>query len=368
MLDSAGVALVINEPSGLRAAGHWEAGSVMLRLGQTDGTSPEAFHRVMGALYVHDEVVVADAGSGELRWFDNTGHHVATAGGVGDGPGEFRNLAWIGRGLHGEVLAWDSRLRRVSVFRDREFVFGVAPPFPEDRAFPIVHGALPDNEIVATPGAVYIPENEIGVQRPLMPIWITSLDGTDVKTVATYLGQAINLRPARNQGWIRTEVPFGATTLVTTVRDEIVIGDNAHYEFQHLRRDGQVERVVRVRHDPRVVTKEDLEAELERRLEAVPPVEEIRAGIRASFEETPPAESRPAFVALRGDTNGNVWIQRETDGPEWDVFDSEGTLIARMVIPRGLRVLDITQDFLLGVDQDELGVENVVLRRIIRNQ
>lgn len=366
--DSAGVTVVVNDPGALADTAHWRVGSATLRLGAADRTGPEAFHRVVGAVYQGGEIIVADGGSGEVRWFDTTGHHLATAGGVGEGPGEFRSLAWIGRGSAGELLAWDRRLRRVSVFLDHEFVSTVTPPFPEDRAFPVVHAVLPDGSLVSTPGAVYVPEDEPGVQRPPMAIWILSLSENRLDTLTVVQGQAVNLRPSRDGGWIRTEVPFGPTTLLTTVGENVVIGDNAQYEVQYLTADGGVQRLVRMESQPQGVTREDLAVELERRLESVPPVEEIRAGIRASFEDTPPAESMPAFVRLLGDTQGNLWVLKDQEHGNWDVINRSGRLIASATLPSELAVLDIAEDFLLGVERDELGVEYVVLRQILQEK
>ena len=361
--DSSGVEVVEVRPD-VAQVGSWRADSVVLRLGTPDGDGPHVFHRIAGVLYGQDEIIVADGGSGQIRWFDRTGEHVATAGTTGEGPGEFRSLAWIGRGVDGEVIAWDPRLRRVSTFRNGEFRADVRPPFPEDRAFPVVHGLLPDGALIATPGAVYIPEDEPGVQRPRMPIWVVPLEEPVLDTVGIIPGQAVNLRPARNQAWIRTVVPFGPTTLVAPAGEHIVVGDNAQYELRYLRPDGVVERVVRVSDEPRPVTEEDLAGELERRLEGMPPVEEIRAGIRAMFEETPAAESMPAFVTLLGDRQGNVWVRRTEQAGEWDIFDKAGRLVARAELPADFMVAEVAGNLLVGVEKDELGVEYVVVRRI----
>lgn len=54
-------------------------------------------------------LVVADAGWGEIRVFDSGGEHVRTIGREGEGPGEFQSLsgAWPGS----EGAAADHRIR-----------------------------------------------------------------------------------------------------------------------------------------------------------------------------------------------------------------------------------------------------------------
>lgn len=368
--DSAGIRLVELDPAAIAGGAVWEVDDApVLRLGGADAAGPEQFHRLAAALRTDHGVVVADGGSGEIRWFDSTGAHLATAGGTGEGPGEFLQLTWIGHGPDGSILAWDRRLRRLSRFGDGEFLDDSRPPLPDDRPFPVVHGVLPDGAVVASPGPVYIPKAEPGVQRPPMPVWLFSAAEGPVDTVGVFPGRAVDLRPARNRGWIRTEVPFGPSTLVAVAGDELVIADNATWELRYFAPDGALVRVVRSPMEPRPVTEADLRRELERRLAGLPPVEEIRAGIRASFEQTPPAGRMPAFEEILGDREGNLWVcAGSSTDPEaaWHVVDREGAVVATVRTPPGLRVTDIGSDYVLGIWHDELEVEYVLMHRLAR--
>jgi len=81
-------------------------------IGGHDDRAEYQLQYVIGALHLSSgRVVIADAGPEELRYYDSRGQHEQTAGGAGEGPGEFRNLRSIGRMRGDTVVAWDPRLR-----------------------------------------------------------------------------------------------------------------------------------------------------------------------------------------------------------------------------------------------------------------
>ena len=89
--DSAGVRVVEN----LRPA--WGPGQTwrisdepVLEIGVEEGEEAYELYRVVDALRLDDgRIVVSNAGTGELRFFDHQGTHLWNAGRHGQGPGEF---------------------------------------------------------------------------------------------------------------------------------------------------------------------------------------------------------------------------------------------------------------------------------------
>ena len=61
-------------------------------------------------------IVLANRGTYELRWYDVEGRFLWSAGRRGEGPGEFRWLTWATLFEGDSVLAYDSQLRRASIF------------------------------------------------------------------------------------------------------------------------------------------------------------------------------------------------------------------------------------------------------------
>jgi hypothetical protein len=70
----------------------------------------------------------------------------------------------------------------------------------------------------------------------------------------------------------------------------------------------------------------------------------------------------PAYATgLKGDRSGNVWvpafeIARGTP-TRWSVFDPDGRYWGDLTTPARFRVLEIGDDYVLGVWRDDLDVE-----------
>jgi len=78
-----------------------------------------ALHRAVEATRLADgRIVVANAGTGELRAFGPAGEFLYAAGKAGDAPGEFLGLAAVHQTGNGDLLAYDYRAKRISVFSD----------------------------------------------------------------------------------------------------------------------------------------------------------------------------------------------------------------------------------------------------------
>ena len=76
-------------------------------------------------------------------------------------------------------------------------------------------------------------------------------------------------------------------------------------------------------------------------------------------------DSYPAFEAIVADRAGYLWVREYRmfgEGPMvWTVFDSEGWIQGLVETPVGLEVFEIAEDYVLGLVEDELGVEYVQL-------
>ena len=70
--------------------------------------------------------------------------------------------------------------------------------------------------------------------------------------------------------------------------------------------------------------------------------------------------NRPAYGDILLDRSGNLWVQRTREGSpsehEYLVFDPGGILLGSVELP-SIRVLEIGEDYVLGVHRDELEVE-----------
>lgn len=77
----------------------------------------------------------------------------------------------------------------------------------------------------------------------------------------------------------------------------------------------------------------------------------------------------PAHYEVRTDALGNLWVQdyrpfRERVDREWSVFDEPGRYLGQVVMPAGLPIHEIGEDYVLGHWTDELDVEYIVMHRL----
>jgi hypothetical protein len=116
--DSAGIAIVENRGGRWDEDGGWRlSDEPTLQIGIAEGDPLYQMDRVRAALRLGDgRIVVANAGSHQVRWYDANGRHVASAGREGGGPGEFRGLTTLRRLPGDSVLAYDVMAFRLSWF------------------------------------------------------------------------------------------------------------------------------------------------------------------------------------------------------------------------------------------------------------
>jgi hypothetical protein len=84
----------------------------VLVIGRVEGGGSDLFHGILATRRLSDgRIVVVNRGTSELRFFDGTGRYLSSAGGEGEGPGEFRLMSLCG---FGAVTRSSSRMRRTA--------------------------------------------------------------------------------------------------------------------------------------------------------------------------------------------------------------------------------------------------------------
>ncbi len=139
--------------------------------------------------------------------------------------------------------------------------------------------------------------------------------------------------------------------------------------------------VIRKQHENLPVTSDDIKAigkRIEERLNRASA--NISPFARKMFEEMPFPETMPAFgrpVSRTGeprtfhvDTEANVWVLEYNrpgdDRMRWTVFDSEGVLLGTLTAPEGLDILEVGDDYALGLWRDEDDVEYVRMYGLVK--
>ena len=151
----------------------------------------------------------------------------------------------------------------------------------------------------------------------------------------------------------------------------MIVSPNDRYEIRAFRADGTLDRIVRMEHPRRPPTPAEVEAHIEEQVAIVPlgwsqsAIEEYQAEVRRGFESVPVAEHFPAFESIMTDALDNLWVREyeypgeERPAPLWTVFDPEGIVLGFVETPRGLRIYEIGEDYILGHTRDDLDVETI---------
>ena len=340
----------------------WRIGAEpSLSIGSVASGGANQLFRVTDATRLPDgRIVIANAGSSELRVFNPDGSHSATWGRRGEGPGEFTTgspaivALWPGDSIAAPNV-WGGRL---SIFdkdgnhgRDVHLEAGLAN----------VVDLLPDGGIV-TGGIAGMHggmTGSTGLVRPDVEWKILGADGKLDASFGKYPGTEWWAVFSRGGQIESSRVhPFGRNTVGAVWGDLVAIGDQATYEIRAFAADGTLVRIIRRDGDLESPTRAYQDSYWERQYANRPP--DSRAESLKAVKDMPLVDSYPAFSGILSDRVGYLWV-RERWSSIWTVFDPEGRVQGLVEIPSGLRVFEIGEDYILGRKYDELGVEYVQL-------
>nr|AGS49914.1 hypothetical protein [uncultured bacterium esnapd22] len=365
--DSAGIAIATTLPSARLPAWTLDP-QPALSIGAVDGAPETLLDDVQAALLRPDGgVVLANGGTGELRWYDSAGGHLRTAGREGSGPGEFLLLTALARGAEGRVHAWDATHLRVTTFTDDERLDGTRTVTADSLGgFVRLAGMLADRSPVLLDGSSPLFRVSERTRRDPMRIWIGEPAGTlrhwmTVPGPETYTWRIPG-------GSIRSPAPFGRGTQVAVGRDRLWVGDSDRYEIRAYTPGGRLERIVRRQDPPREVTPAETGAYRRMWRERTASNPQASGMADRAAAELPFPRTHPAFTALQLDADGNLWVcERDgDDGSAWTVYDAEGRPLGQIALPPRVQPLDVAGDRLAARWKDESDVEFVHVYRFTR--
>lgn len=370
MRDSAGVEIVENSTPAWSDDEAWTvAPEPDLRLGTATGGGPEQFGEVRDAARLSDgRIAVADGQAQEVRVFSPDGQHEATLGGEGGGPGEFSQVGGLAVAPGDTILVREAQGGTLAVFGpDGEFVREVRPEGGASGYGRQVRGAFSDGTFVMSRGVDFEERGggPSGIQRDTQPEFRIGGDGSILDTLGPFPGSESLASDGR--------LFFGRSTHYAVAGEQLYVGDDPRYEIRVYDPSGRLVQVVRKEHVTREVSDEDVERRRQEELRAVGDMDapgQMKKALERSVREGEARETLPAFDGLLATADGHLWVQEARrpgeEPPRWSVFDPDGRWLGVVETPAGLEVERMYRDAVLGVREDDLGVQRVEVHRVRR--
>ena len=363
--DSAGVRIVENArpPEGSRLG--WTIGpEPSLSIGVLEGEEPYMLHWAFNSVTLSDgRIVVANSGTQEVRMFDASGTHLATWGGSGEGPGEFRSLTRVAAWPGDSIIAWYSQGLGLSVF-DSQGNYG--------RSFTLQSGQdtiwlRPRPMAARGDGTIMSIMDPEDADTAVVEIW--DGDGVLVGSLGKHPSTPVIVSTNERGNRELSGIAYGRQLVTGLWGDLIFASPTSTYEVRAFRAGGTLARIVRREHVLRAPADADLEPWIEEQVGMVASSPGLPEGfvdrMRQALQSRPLAETFPAFSTILPDAAGNLWVREydfpleERPAPLWTVFDPEGRVLGFVETPKGLRITQIGADYILGHAEDGVGVERV---------
>ncbi len=361
------------------------------RTGDADGIdSTITFGQINGfAVHSDGSVAVFDGSGPSLRIYDATGAYVRTLGLKGAGPGEYTQANGISFLADGRLAFWDPPTSRITIYSMDGGNEAWTPPvtgmwmnnalMPADgHAFALeapLRDTTPSEERVRQSQTAYFLYNEAG-------------EITDTIRIPLPDEEPARLVVATKQMVMMSSVPFapdGSATVLSDGRYALAFGDRYAIRVLGGPQPLRIEREVSpVSVDPAEADEKRAQAEANMR----------RADPAWRWDGPGVSNVKPLITSLESSDDGRLWVrvsapseripeaEREEprpgppDGPPppptttwreptaFDVYESDGTLLGRVVLPPRASWLGARGDLVWGVTRDELDVPYLTQWRV----
>lgn len=353
--DSAGI--LIAENTGLPSPeDSWVVeAEPFLTIGGVSAAPPAQFTVVTQAARFGDgRLVVLENETSELRFFDAEGKHLRTAGGRGEGPGEFQYASTFVR-LPGDTLLVEAIDRYISFASDGDYLsewrIDSADLVARKRAACGPSALLADGSLFHC--ALGRPEvGDRWGSRLVAQLLRETSDGTEVP-LGFYVGA--------DEG-----VLFSSGTWVASGGSPMIVAivNNPEYSVEVWSPRGRLLRIIRRLHGRRAPTDREIEAAMEMAMRPPP------MGPAPARPEIP--DLVPAALGLTVGSQGDIWVRRAPvrgmqDESVFDAFDHEGRFRGQARFDGYFWLYEVGDDYLLGARLDEMGVPHIQLRRLLRS-
>lgn len=363
VVDSTDVRIATSDPFGSGAT--CPVGEdPFLVLGDREDDPAHLFGRVDGVARLSDgSVAVADNTVAEVRIFDETGEHVRSLGGRGDGPGEFKNASSVWARPGDTLWVGDYRPWRYNVFAaDGHWSRAVEldPIYlnpPRNGGGVLANGTLVATKLLRVDDRNFRTPDTTSVE-------VHDADGKRVGVLARIPNLRWGTVPEDDDFYIFPV--FASAAYVSARGDRIALGTSRDPEIRVFDSEYKLVVVVRWNAGDRSVRRSDVDAFREAYRET-----RAWAGEPNTFDaarmssKRPVADMFPAFRAILMGNDGHLLVF-PYDRPRQDrkgamVFAPTGEFLCHVEQKPGFSVWEAGPGYLLGVHEDEMENETVML-------
>lgn len=342
-----------------------------LVVGATDTDTLQLFRVVDAELMPDGTLVVANAGSSEILYFDRNGTLTRRVGGAGSGPGEFRSISWIDRRPPDSLAVADGGLRRVVVLdgagvssRTVNLAGSAVDESASGVYAPQARAMFTDGSLLIANFSSLTPQS--GPQRTEATLFRFDPVAGLLSNLGSWPAAEIHLLPS--EGRLAVLLPLlGRDFVVEASAAIIVAGTTDATQLEILTPTGELSLILRWRGAERRLSQEQMAREARGRLEAFPdgPLLEQRLD---EIEQISRHETVPAFAAIRVTDAGVIWVGsyalREDSTSTWLRVDPVKREVAHLDVPGSARVLDVTSDQMVLLTRDHLDREIVAVHEL----
>jgi len=312
----------------------------------------------IGATRLSDgTIVVGDARRATIAFFDRSGREVQATGRSGGGPGEFRDLWWIGQCSFDTVFAWDRANARITVIgASGRVIREVPPPIPPAQAG---RTAFATCSASGHTGVVSLPttmDPRQPIQRSAAAVTVIDAMGESVQ-----VGDEIASSEFVVRGGGGMPRPLGHVTTIALGTSRVFVGTGDSAAVLSFSLQGGRMGSIRVpRAEKRVVTSEQYERAIDDLL-VLAPSQAVEA-IRPMLLELPRPQHTPHYNSVHVDPSGVLWVVQTVAAERTRLIgvDSIGSTVGIVLLPESLHVYEIGDDYVLGLRYNSVGEPFIV--------
>lgn len=334
------------------------------------------FVRIAGVTWLESgEVVVADAGTMELRLFSRDGRYLSTLSRKGDGPGELRALNGITR------------------FADTVFVFEGFPGPPRLHAFSVTGylgrwlarastirerlsllARLQDGSVLVESGRgfrVASPQPPGTLTRDTVRLGVLHgpLDNGRLEWLGEFPATSLlwyDIGPPSDRTALAQDA-LGAMLMLCTSGDRIWVGDSGTGEITVFASGTSVGRfILPVAPMTQSVLRQALQQGI---AEATTRFDSLR--VRAVFDRRRAVRTVPAFSRCIPGPDGEVWVERwpmPMQPKRMVVLHPKRGIVANVNLPASVTVYEIGENYVAASVRDETGAERAAIYYLERHR